>query len=160
MAAADDLWTAVKDRYDDQALIGLTNVRDRAKGTIDDAVGVQAASDVIGYFPIYVQTTYDEASVSHLNVGIRGVLAVLWMRGGTSAQIQRVKWEDWINEAKELKNVEPRGHAVPESNSTLTPSPECGGIQPCRPWADPMFFRGLLPRRGVRTIWGGPCEWD
>lgn len=160
MPAEDDLWTAVKDRYDEQGLISLTNVRDRSKKVIDDDTGTQAAADVILSYYIDVQADYDETSAIHVMLATEGVIAMLWKRGGTAATIQRVKWEDWIARAQALKGVEPRGHAAPGTNSTLQPTRDCYGHTPCRPWADKINFRGLLPRRGRSTIFGGPTEWD
>ena len=160
MAAEDDLWTAVKDRYDEPGLISLTNVRKRNEGTINDAVGTQASKDVILSYYIDVQTDYDPASEVHLMLACEGVIAMLWKRGGTAATISKVKFEDWILRAQALKGVEPRGHAAPGTNSSLQPSPDCGGHTPCRPWADRMNFRGLLPRRGRADPYGGPTEWD
>lgn len=159
MAAEDDLWTAVKDRYDEPGLISLTNVRKRDVGAINDTVGTQAAKDVILSFYVDVQTDYNPTSEVHLMMATEGVIAMLWRRGGTAATIQRVKWEDWVERATALKMVEPRGHAAPGTNSGLQPTKDCYGHRPCRPWADKINFRGLLPRRRANP-YGGPTEWD
>jgi len=160
-AAATELWAAVKARYDEQGLISLTNVRKRNAGAINNDVGEQAADDVILAFYTDVQTDYDDTSDYHLTVAIEGVIAMLWKRGGTAATIAKVKWEDWVERAKILKGVEPRGHAEPGTNSGLQPSRDgevTFGRQ--RPWSDRMNFRGLLPRVGRYGPYGGPAEWD
>lgn len=161
MAAKDDLWAAVKLRYDEPGLISLTNVRKRSTPAINDTVGTQAADDVILCYYTDIQTDYDPDSKVHVMVAVEGVVAMLWRRGGSAATIQRVKWEDWIERAKILKNVEPRGHAQPQTNSGLQPTTDCYGHRPCRPWADKINFRGLMPRRSSPLgPYGGPTEWD
>lgn len=160
-AAASELWAAVKSRYDEQGLISLTNIRKRNAGSINNDVGEQAADDVILAFYTDVQTDYDHTSDYHLAVGVEGVIAMLWKRGGTAATIAKVKWEDWVERAKTLKNVEPRGHAEPNTTSGLQPTKDGENISGRRhPWADRINFRGLLPRVGRHGPYGGPTEWE
>jgi hypothetical protein len=161
MTAADDLWAAVKNNYDEQMLISLTNVRKRENAGIEDSVGTSAAQSVINWYPIIVQADYDEGSAQHVEVGMVGVIAMLWRRGGSAANAEKIRWEDWVQLAETLKGVEPRAHGLPESGDVngkdCSADPACP--PGCRPmgWADKAAFRHLLPRSpGCQR---DPTEW-
>lgn len=143
MAAEDDLWAAVVERYPDDALVGLTNPRKRNVGAIDTARGVAAAADIINlWFPQYVQRDYDAVHYpQHEVLAVEGVVALLWRQGGTSASVREIQWSDWVALAEAHRNVDPRAWAEPGSSSHVTE----GQRVPDRRWARPSVARYNLP---------------
>jgi hypothetical protein len=92
MTDAADLWTAVVASYNADGLLQLTNIRNRAATSIDTAVGQSAAQGVIDVWPVYAQSAYDATNATHVEVAKRGVIAMLWSRGGTASQIAKIEW--------------------------------------------------------------------
>lgn len=120
--SATALWTAVKTRYDEAGLRTLTNIRDRSQASIDDTAGESAAQTVITLFSVYAQVVYDASEDVHLEVAVEGVIATLWKRGGTSAEIAKVRWDDVFGEGgllEKVKRTDPRSHRGPSSNSNV-----------------------------------------
>ena len=134
------LWAAVVASYDNAGLVTLTNIRDRAATVIDTAVGEAAAQSVIDLWPAYVQEAYDAADALHVEAGIRAVIATLFERGGTSANIVEVKWEEAFGDDGILSKVRRTGARArqgPVSNSNVTQATglTAGGAR-FRGWAD------------------------
>lgn len=140
MTAASELWAAVKTRYDSDGLVTLTNIRNRSATAIDDTVGTAAAQTVVDLWPLYAQTAYDSTNGAHVEVGCFGVVAVLWRRGGSSSQIEQVKWDEVFGDdglIARVRRTEPRARGIPVSNSGVQQSSELVGGRPRRGWADP-----------------------
>ncbi len=140
MAAAADLWTAVKADYDPDGLITLTNIRDRSVTAIDDANGTAAAQAVIDLWPIFAQAEYDPTDNADLQVAEMGVIAMLWRRGGASSVIEQVKWDEVFGSSGlllKLRDTRARARIVPQSNSGVSQAPErdAGGHN-VRGWSD------------------------
>lgn len=137
---ASALWTATKTSYDSDGLITLSNIRDRAATTIDDTVGEDAAQAVINLWPIYAQTDYDASDATHVEVAKRGVIAVLWERGGTASEIAKVEWDEVFSPEGLISRVRrtgPRGRQGPSTNSGVSQKSElASGGQRVRGWAD------------------------
>lgn len=153
MTAATDLWTAVVAAYDDAGLISLTNIRDGAQGAVNTTVGQTAAQSVIDLWPAYAQVAYDATDALHVEVGIRGVIATLWERGGSATTIAEVKWDEVFGDDGLLAKVRrtgPRGRQGPRSNSGVTQRAENIGGRKVRGWSEPASLpRRFLPRRVI-----------
>ncbi len=70
----------------------MPGTRDNGATAVDATYGATAAQEVIDLFPIYGQVDYDATNSQHVTVGRRGVIAVLYERGGTSSTIAEVEW--------------------------------------------------------------------
>lgn len=138
--SATALWDAVKDAYDSDGLITLTNIRDRSQTTIDDTVGENAAQSVIDFWPAYAQIDYDSSNALHVEVAILGVIAMLWRRGGSSTSIEQVKWDEVFSDdgvISRVRSTGPRGHRGPVSNSGVSQAAERkSDNQLVRGWSD------------------------
>lgn len=151
MAAQDDLWTAVKADYDSDGLVTLTNIRNRAAITINDAVGTAASLAVINLWPLYAQTTYDSTNAAHVEAAEMGVIAMLWRRGGSASSIEQVKWDEVFGDnglVAKIRMTGPRSHRVGSSNSGVQQASEldASGAR-VRGWAD----RDSLPSNYLPT---------
>jgi len=150
MTDATDLWAACEASYEAKGLTLLTNVRDRSAVAADDTVGADAAQSIIDMFALYAQVDYVSTNAIHVEVGMQGVIALLWRRGGTSTNIAKVKWEDWVELATKLRQTDPRGHEGPESNSGVSQPSELSNGRTTVPWSHPSALpggRGYMPRR-------------
>lgn len=140
MSAAGDLWTAVKADYDPEGLLTLTNIRNPAATTIDDANGSAAAQAVIDLWPLFAQAEYDPADNANLQVAEMGVIAMLWRRGGASSVIEQVKWDEVFGSSGllvKLRDTNARARIVPVSNSGVSQAPERdAGGSTVRGWSD------------------------
>ena len=149
MTDATDLWAAVVVSYDTKSLRELTNIHGANATTVTTAVGEDAAQGVINLWPAYAQVSYDAADGLHVEVAKRGVIAMLWERGGSSPQVAKVKWDDVFTDGiiDKLKNTGPRGRQVPTTNSNLTQPTGLtarGGRK--IPWSSPEALpHGLMP---------------
>ena len=154
MADKDTLWTAVKTRYDADGLIALTNLHDRDQDAIDDTAGTEAANGVINLWPMYAEETFDVSDNLHLEVAVRGVIAMLWERGGSSAEIAKVEWDEVFSDEGlmgRLRGTGARGRQTPSSNSGVTQKAEgtSTGAR-YRGWADRESLpTGYMPNRIV-----------
>lgn len=117
MADKDTLWTAVKAGYAIDQLIPLTNIMDRGVDAIDDAVGTSAAEQVLGLWPSYAEFDFDVLKPTHMSVGIRWVIVVLYERGGFSAEIAREEWKEIASDddglLSRLRRTESRSRTAP-----------------------------------------------
>lgn len=150
VAAADTLWAAVKTRYAAGILISLTNPGSGAT-TIDDTRGTNAATAVIALWPAHAQVDFDVDDATHLEVGVRGVVAQLREWGGTSSGAAEADWEEVFGNGgliEKVRNTGPRAHAGPVSNSGVQPAPETQGGRRVRPWSGRESLPdGILPNR-------------
>lgn len=155
MSDATTLWASVVANYPEPALVSLTNIQDNSSVSVDTSVGESAAQEVIDLWPIYAQSDFDVTNSTHVTVGRRGVIAVLWERGGTSTEIAKVRWDDvFSNEGliARVRRTGPRGRRTPSSNSGVTQSSELVNGRQIRGWSDPDSLplgRGYLPQRRV-----------
>lgn len=150
--AADLLWKAVKEDYDADGLVTLTNIRDRSATTIDDIAGLAAAQAAINLWPAYAQCAFDPSNLLHLEAGELATIAVLWRRGGSASKIEQVKWDEVWGDAgivAKIRITGPRSRQAPKSNSGVMQAPEAtssGG--PVRGWSDRESMpTGLLSNR-------------
>lgn len=151
MADKDVLWTAVKAGYAVDQLIPLTNIMDRAVNAIDDAVGTSAAEQVLGLWELYAEFPFDVLDVRHLAVGIRAVVAVLYERGGFSADIAREEWQEIFSDSdgllSRLRRTEARSRTGP---SISGPDLSADGKE-LRPYShDKSMPVGFMP--STRTV--------
>lgn len=140
------LWDAVKDRYDAQALVELTQHRDVAATTIDDTYGERAVDGIVALFPTYVQEAFDDTSAAHILIGVEGVIALLFKWGGTTHRVAQVRWEDWLEQARAFRSAGPRARIVPETSVPASKAPSDPPSTPHTPWSDDRRFEGLSPR--------------
>jgi hypothetical protein len=148
---ATALWAAVVASYDADGLLALTNIRDRTATAINATVGQSAAQAVIDLWPAYAQESYDAANPLHVEVGKRATIAVLWSRGGTSAEIARVEWAEVFGDGgmvEKVRNTGARARVGPVTNSGIQPSrDQTIDGRPVRGWSDPASLpAGFLPR--------------
>lgn len=151
MADNTDLWTATVAAYDSQGLIELTNLNDRSQTSVNGTVGTTAAQAVIDLWPAYAQVAYDGSNALHVEVGIMGVISMLWRRGGSSSTIEQVKWDEVFGDGgllEKLRRTGPRGRAQPSiSGSTKQSSEATSDGESIRPWSDrdslPVGFRPI-----------------
>ena len=150
MADKDTIWTAVKARYDNSGLISLTNIRSRSASTVEDTVGTEAASGVLGLWPAYAQEAFDVADTLHLEVAVRGTIAMLWERGGSSASIAKVEWDEVFSAEGlmgKLRRTGARGRQGPSTNSGVTQKAEAVNGRRRRGWSDEASLPvNYLPR--------------
>lgn len=150
MAANDELWGAVVAAYPAQALVELTNINDRSANGINTSVGNAAAQSVINLWPAYAQVAYDLTSQLHVEVGMVGVIAILWRRGGVSSALEQVKWDEVFGDnglIQKLRRTGPRGRSSPKISGALTASSQSTSDgQNIRPWSDKDSLPvGFLP---------------
>lgn len=144
------LATAVEARYHEQQLKELTNPRDASATTINSTKLEQACTSVQTYFGTYAQETYDSTVDIHVEVAVRGVVALLQSWGGSAQGVARIKWDAWLEEVKAVRNTRARARIEPATTSELTPSDEVTDGEEVRPWADRQHYRRLLPEQGTR----------
>ncbi len=136
---ASALWTAVVASYEDEGLKSLTNPRNKGAASIDTTYGENAAQDVIDLWPIYAQCSYDASDSMHVAVAKQGVIALLYRRGGSSAKIEKVKWDEVFGPDGmlfRLRRNNARAHAQPKSNSGTAQAPETHPTgRRVRPWS-------------------------
>lgn len=149
------LWTDVKANYETEGLVTLTNPRDNNATSIDDTYGQSAAQEVIDFFPLYAQTDYDASDSQHVAVGRRGVIAVLYERGGAASTIAKVEWDEVFGDGglmERLKRTEPRARQAPSTNSGVRQKSELADGRSVRGWSDPASLpggRSYMPRRVI-----------
>lgn len=155
MTDATELWTAVVADYDSEGLIGLTNPRNPAATSVGTSVGQAAAQAVINLWPAYAEVAYDSTDNLHVEVGEMAVIAMLFRRGGTSAKIAKIEWEEIFGDDGLLGKVRRTGSRArqgPTTNSGVRQKPETLDGQRVRGWADPESMPGgrtYLPRRTI-----------
>ena len=153
MADKDTVWAAVKARYDNDGLITLTNIRDRSQNAIDEDVGTEAANGVLNLWAAYAQEAFDVADGLHMEVAVRGTVAMLWERGGSSTAVAKVEWDEVFSAEgliAKLRVTGARGRQGPNSNSGVTQKAEGTSTgRRLRGWSDPESHpvNALLPRR-------------
>jgi hypothetical protein len=138
-AAATALWSAVVTSYNSDDLVSLTNIRDRSATTITTAVGQDAAQGVVDLWPIYAQADFDTANAQHVEVAKRGVIALLWSRGGTAASVAKIEWDEIFGDQgmiAKLRNTGARSRPTPTTNSDLQASRLDSDGTKKRPWSD------------------------
>lgn len=151
--SATDLWAAVVASYDSNGLLRLTNIESNEATAIDTTVGEDAAQTVINLWPIYAEEDYDATDATHVEVAKMGVIAVLWRRGGTSADIERVKWDEVFSPEGLIARVRrtgARGRTAPQTNSGVSQKSELQNGRAVRGWSDDESLpEGILPRKTV-----------
>lgn len=148
MTAATDLWAAVALSYPTSGLIALTNLSDNAAVAVNQTAGELAAQEVLDIWPAYAQCDYDETSALHVAIAKRAVIAQLWVKGGTAANIARLTWDEvFAGEGliDRLKRTGPRARQGPLSNSGVQMNRE-DRIAPILGWSDrDSLPGGILP---------------
>lgn len=154
---ATALWSAVLAAYETEGLVTLTNVRDPSAVSVDDTVGESAAQQFIDLFPMFAGRDYDAADAQHVAVGMRGTIAILFERGGTSQEIAEIEWKEVFGAEGLLSRLRftegGRGRQGPSSNSGVRQRRESTSLgQRVRGWSDPDSLprgRSYLPRRTI-----------
>lgn len=153
MTDATDLWAAVVTSYDSDGLITLTNIRDRSATTVNTTAGEDAAQAVVNLWSMYAQEDYDASDAQQVEVAKRGVIAMLWERGGSSAQVAKVEWQEVFSPEGLIARVRktgPRGRQGPTSNSGVQQKSELSNGRKVRGWSDrDSLPTGWMPRRTV-----------
>jgi hypothetical protein len=111
-------------RYPTQILKELTNPRTPSASSVDSTKLAQACTSVQRQFRTYAQMDYDSTLVEHVDVAVDGVVALLQRWGGSSRSIARIKWTDWIEECRALRDTGPRARFRPTSSGNLTKTAE------------------------------------
>lgn len=149
--AAETLWNATLESYDTDGLITLTNIRDRSATAISDNVGNNAALAVIDLWPIYAQEEFDDENLTHIEVGKRALIAVLWSRGGTATSIAKVEWDEVFSAdglIAKVRGTGARGRPAPETDSSVATSSDWIDGRQAYGWSDPRSMpHGYFPRR-------------
>lgn len=150
MADKDTVWTAVVARYDNDSLVSLTNINDRDQGSIDTTVGTEAANGTLNLWPAYAQVEFDVSDGLHLEVAVRGTIAMLQERGGTSTDVAKIEWEEvFANDGLmgKVKRTGPRGRQGPSSNSGVTTPAETSNGRAVIGWSHRNNFPWMTPSR-------------
>ena len=93
------------------------------------------------------QETYDSTVTIHVEVAVRGVVALLQSWGGVATGVFTITWDAWKEECREMRGTRARARMLPVSTSVLTPSVEGTGST-VRPAFDIAKFDALIPGRG------------
>ena len=136
---ASALWTAVLASYETTGLVTLTNQSDPSATAVVTATGEDAAQGVIDLWPAFAQEAYDASDALHVEVAKQGVIAMLWRRGGSAANIAEVRWEDVFSAdglLSKVKRTGPRARQGPTTNSGVTQRAESVDGQNVRGWSD------------------------
>ena len=153
MTDATDLWALVVASNEGEGLITLTNIRAPEATAILTAFGEDAAQEVIDLWPLYAQDEYDATNSQHKTVAKRGVIAVLWERGGASSTISEVEWKEVFGEGgllEKLRRTDSRSRSSPVSNSGVRQRSELANGRAVIPWSHPDALPGgrrYMPRR-------------
>lgn len=151
--SAEAVWNAVLDSYDEDGLITLTNIRDRSATLISDSVGNNAALAVVDLWTVYAQQEFDPDDHASVEVAKRGVIAVLWSRGGTSSSIAKIEWDEVFGDSgmiAKLRNTTSRARVAPSTNSGVQRSEETVNGRSVRPWSDrDALPHGFSPSRRI-----------
>ena len=139
----------VKDRYNEQFLIGLTNPNNRAASTLDVSDNSPfdlATDDVMADFEMLCGTIYDNDDKRHITVAVEGVIAKLSMRMNQAGERSKALNDAYVEKMERLALVTGRNRLIPKSKSELTPSDEApdGGTK-VRPRFDGSRFWRLKP---------------
>ncbi len=138
------LWASVVNSYDNKGLRTLTNIRDRSAPSIDTTMGESAAQEVIDLWAIYAQADFDATVDLHLAIGRQATIAVLWNRGGSATNIERIKWDTVFGDdglLEKLRETNARSHPAPTSNSNVRqPSGLMSDGTRKLPWSHPDSF--------------------
>lgn len=137
------LWTSVVSAYAASDLIQLTNPGDTTATSIATSFGQNAAQEVIDLWPIKAQVAYDASDATHVAIGRRWCIAVLWDRGGTASQAAQIKWDDVKPLLEDLKNTDARSRQNPDGGG-----PDMRGGQSYLSYSHPKNIPGgIMPRR-------------
>lgn len=138
-------------RVPDAILIGLTNPRGGAAPTsVGSTLLTRACDSIQTWFGTYAQETYDSTVAIHVEVAVKGVVALLKRWGAGEYALAAEDWAAFKSECETVRNTRARARIEPATTSELTPSDEVDGSAEVRPWADPDRYRGFLPRRTTR----------
>lgn len=149
MAAKDDVWTAVVARYDSASLVSLTNINDRNPTSINTTAGTEAANGTLNLWPAYAQVDFDVSDGLHMEVAVRGTIAMLFERGGSASAIAKVEWDEvFSNEGliARVRRTGPRARQGPSTNSGVTTTAENVGGRNKKGWSDRDNIDFMRPR--------------
>lgn len=141
------LWDEVKSRYSAATLRGLTNADTPSANTINDAVGILAATDVQADFLLFATISYDPTNATHVALAVVAVYDKLEIRRGLlgtdEADKRQVAWETKLSTLARLRGV---SRVRPTANSPYTPSsPAACASGPVLPPFDRQNFDDLIP---------------
>lgn len=109
-------------RYASQVLKELTNPRSTSASSIDATKMTQACTSVTAYFGLYAQAAYDSTKAIHVEVAVRGVVALLQSWGGASQGVQRIKWDAWVEECRAVRDTRARARIQPRTTGVRRPT--------------------------------------
>lgn len=143
------LWSSVVANYDNQTLVELTNQSATGETAINNARGESAAQEVIDLWPSYAQEVFDVTNAAALPAARHGVIAVLWMRGGSAQEVGRVEWDRVFGSGGMVEAYlegEARARVVPKSTT-----PRDSLRRKVEPWSSRQSLpHGLLPNQRTR----------
>jgi hypothetical protein len=143
------LSTDVQDRVPSAILVGLTNPRGGAAPTsIGSTLLTQACTSIEAWFGTYAQEAYDSSVPIHVEVAVKGVVALLKRWGAGEYALATEDWAAFKSECETVKNTRARARIEPATTSELTPSDEVVNGE-VRPFADRTRWAGYLPRRAT-----------
>lgn len=151
MALSDDVIARVPSGM----LVALTNPRGGAAPTSNDSGWLErACTSIQTWFETYAQEPYDSSVGIHVEVAVKGVVALLKTWGAGEYAMSAESWDAWRLECERVRETRSRGRIVPTTSSELTPSDEVSPGSTVRPWSDPAHLRGLVPGgRGVPSAY-------
>jgi len=124
-------------RYPEQVVKELTNPRSSSATTVDSTKLSQACTSVQAYFGLYAQAAYDSTKPVHVEVAVRGVVALLQSWGGSANGVARIKWDAWIEECRAVRDTRARARIQPQTTGVQVPSTEDANQKP--PFDDSRF---------------------
>lgn len=147
MALSDD----VQSRVPSAILIGLTNPRGGAAPTsIGTTLLTQACSSIQTWFETYAQETYSSSVAIHVEVAVRGVVALLKRWGAGEYALASEDWAAFKSECETIRSTRARARIQPQTTGVQVPTADEAGSKP--PFDDTRF------REIASTLVAGPDD--
>lgn len=147
MALSDDVIARVPGAI----LIGLTNpLGGSAPTSTNTTLLAQACSSIEAWFGTYAQETYTSSVAIHVEVAVRGVVALLKRWGAGEYAMASEDWAAFRSECETVRATRSRARIQPQTTAVQTPTAEDANEKP--PFDDSRF-RDILG-----TLAAGPDD--
>lgn len=147
MALIDD----VTARVPSAILIGLTNPRGGAAPTSNNSTLLtQACTSIQTWFATYAQEAYDSTVGIHVEVCVKGVVALLKRWGAGEYALASEDWAAFKTECETVRSTRARARIQPRTTGVQVPTADDPNGKP--PFDD-MRFRDIVP-----TLTAGPDD--
>lgn len=127
MALSDDVIARVPSAI----LIGLTNPRGGAAPTSNNSTLLsQACSSIQTWFGTYAQETYSSSVAIHVEVCVKGVVALLKRWGAGEYALASEDWAAFKSECETVRATRARARIQPQTTAVQTPTAEDANAKP------------------------------